>query len=190
MTIATTTGIEQLTGTYDIDAAHSSLEFATKHAMVATVRGRFSDFTGTLHLDGAHPERSRAEVTINADSLDTRNEQRDAHLRSPDFFDVERYPAITFRSTRAARGKHDDEYVLWGDLTIKGTTREVELRITFTGTSVGLEGDTRVGFEGETAVNRKDWGLNWNVALEAGGFLVSDKVKLSLDVAAVRRAGA
>lgn len=188
MTTTATTGLEQLTGTYDVDASHSSLEFATKHAMVTTVRGRFSDFDGTLHLDGADPERSRAEVTIKVDSLDSRSEQRDAHLRGADFFDVENYPTITFTSTRAARGRHEDEFVLWGDLTIKDVTREVELAITFTGTSVDPWGGSRVGFEGQTQVNRKDWGLNWNVALEAGGFLVSEKVKLTLDIAAVKRA--
>ena len=187
-TTATTTGLEQLTGTYDIDASHSSLEFATKHAMVTTVRGRFADFEGTLHLDGANPESSRAEVRIKVDSLDSRSEQRDTHLRSADFFDVETYPEITFKSTRAARGRKDDEYVLWGDLTIKDVTREVELNLTFAGTSVDPWGGTRVGFEGVTTVNRKDWGLSWNVALETGGFLVSEKVKLTLDIAAVKRA--
>jgi polyisoprenoid-binding protein YceI len=178
---------DQLTGTYDIDPAHSSLEFAAKHAMVATVRGRFSDFTGVLNLDAEQPERSSAEVRIVVDSLDSRSEQRDAHLRSADFFHVEEHPEITFRSTRAARGKHDDEYVLLGDLTIKGTTREVELKLEFTGAAVDPWGKQRVGFEGEAVVNRKDWGLTWNVALEAGGLLVSEKVRLKLDIAAVKR---
>ena len=176
-----------LTGTYDIDASHSSLEFAAKHAMVTTVRGRFGDFSGTLHLDAEDPSRSTAEVTIDVASLDTRSDQRDEHLRGDDFFDVAKYPTITFTSTRAARGKDDDEYRLWGDLTIRGVTREVELEITFTGSAVDPWGKTRAGFEGRTTVNRKDWGLTWNVALEAGGILVSDKVKLSLDVAAVKR---
>jgi polyisoprenoid-binding protein YceI len=189
MTTSATTALEQLTGTYDIDAAHSSLEFAAKHAMVTTVRGRFSDFSGTLYLDGANPESSRAEVTIKVASLDSRSDQRDEHLRGADFFDVETYPEITFKSTRAAAGKDDDEYRLWGDLTIKGVTREVELVLTFTGSAQDPWGGQRVGFEGRTTVNRKDWGLNWNVALEAGGLLVSEKVKLSLDIAAVKRAG-
>jgi polyisoprenoid-binding protein YceI len=188
MTSTTTTGLEQLTGTYDIDASHSSLEFAAKHAMVTTVRGRFSDFSGTITLDGANPASSSAEVTIKVDSLDSRSEQRDEHLRSADFFDVEKYPEITFRSTRAAAGKDDGEYRLWGGLTIKGVTREVELVLTYTGSAVDPWGGQRVGFEGRTTVNRKDWGLSWNVALEAGGLLVSEKVKLNLDVAAVKRA--
>jgi polyisoprenoid-binding protein YceI len=187
MTTTATTGLEQLTGTYDIDASHSTLEFAAKHAMVTTVRGRFGDFSGTLHLDGADPARSRAEVTIKVDSLDSRSDQRDAHLRSADFFDVETYPEITFTSTRAAAGKGDGEYRLWGDLTIKGVTREVGLELAFTGSAVDPWGGNRVGFEGRTTVNRKDWGLSWNVALEAGGILVGEKVKLSLDIAAVKR---
>lgn len=192
MTTATgLTGIDlaQLTGTYDIDPAHSGLEFRAKHAMVTTVRGRFSEFEGLLHIDAENPENSRGEVRIVVNSVDTRSEQRDTHLRSADFFDVEQYPEITFTSTRASRGKRDGEFVLWGDLSIKGVTREVELDLEFTGAAVDPWGNLRVGFEGETTVNRKDWGLNWNVALEAGGLLVSEKVKLKLDVSAVKRAG-
>ena len=188
MTATTTaTTLEQLTGTYDIDPGHSSLEFAAKHAMVTTVRGRFADFSGVLHLDGSDPSRSTAEVTIDVDSLDTRSDQRDEHLRSADFFDVASFPQITFRSTRAAAGKRDGEYRMWGDLTIRGVTREVELELTFTGTAQDPWGKTRAGFEGKATVNRKEWGLTWNVALEAGGILVSDKVRLNLDIAAVKR---
>jgi polyisoprenoid-binding protein YceI len=187
MSTTATTGLEQLTGTYDIDPGHSSLEFAAKHAMVATVRGRFSDFSGVLHLDGTDPSKSTAEVAIKVDSIDSRSDQRDEHLRSADFFDVAKHPEITFRSTRAAAGKDDGEYVLWGDLTIKGVTREVELTLGYTGTAQDPWGKTRVGFEGRTTVNRKDWGLSWNVALEAGGLLVSEKVKLTFDIAAVKR---
>jgi polyisoprenoid-binding protein YceI len=187
MSTTATTGLEQLTGTYDIDPSHSSLEFAAKHAMVTTVRGRFSDFTGTINLDGTDPSKSSAEVTVKLASLDSRSDQRDEHLRGADFFDIETYPEMTFKSTRAAAGKHDGEYVLWGDLTIKGVTREVELELTYTGTAQDPWGGQRVGFEGHATVNRKDWGLNWNVALEAGGILVSEKVKLNLDIAAVKR---
>ena len=187
MTVQTTQALDTLTGTWDIDPAHSSLEFAAKHAMVTTVRGRFGDFTGVLHLDAADPAKSTAEVTIDVDSLDTRSGQRDEHLRSADFFDVANHPRITFRSTRAAAGKRDDEYRMWGDLTIRGVSREVELELTFTGSAQDPWGKTRAGFEGRTTVNRKDWGLTWNVALEAGGILVGDKVRLSLDVAAVKR---
>jgi polyisoprenoid-binding protein YceI len=156
--------------------------------MVTTVRGRFSDFSGAIHLDGTDPSKSTAEVTIQVGSLDSRSDQRDEHLRGADFFDVATYPEMTFRSTRAAAGKRDGEYVLWGDLTIKGVTREVELELTYTGAAQDPWGGQRVGFEGHATVNRKDWGLNWNVALEAGGILVSEKVKLNLDIAAVKRA--
>lgn len=190
MTTPTTTaatGLAALTGTYDIDPTHSSLEFATKHAMVTTVRGRFSDFDGVLHLDGNDPTKSSAEVNIRVASLDSRSTDRDNHLRGADFFDVEKHPEMTFRSTRAALGDDENEYRLWGDLTIRGVTREVELQLTFTGTAVDPWGKQRVGFEGHATLNRKDWGLTWNVALEAGGLLVSDKVKLNLDIAAVRR---
>lgn len=187
MTTTASTGLEALTGTYDIDPTHSTLEFNAKHAMVTTVRGRFSDFTGTLYLDGANPENSRAEVRINVDSLDTRSAQRDEHLRSSDFFELATFPDITFTSTRAAKGKGDTQYVMWGDLTIRGVTREVQLDIEFTGHAVDPWGKTRVGFEATARVNRKDWGLNWNVALEAGGILVSEKVNLVLDIAAVKR---
>jgi polyisoprenoid-binding protein YceI len=187
MTTTATTGLEQLTGTYDIDPAHSGLEFAAKHAMVTTVRGRFSDFSGVLHLDGTDPSKSTAEVTIKVDSLDSRSGQRDEHLRSADFFDVATHPEITFRSTRAVIGKKDGEYRLLGDLTIKGVSREVELELLYTGSAQDPWGKTRVGFEGHTTLNRKDWGLSWNVALEAGGLLVSEKVRLNLDIAAVKR---
>lgn len=187
MTTTAATGLEQLTGTYDIDPSHSSLEFAAKHAMVTTVRGRFSDFSGVLHLDGSDPSKSRAEVTIKVDSLDSRSEQRDQHLRGEDFFDVANHPEITFKSTRAAAGKDEGEYRMWGDLTIRGVSREVELVLTFTGAAQDPWGGQRVGFEGHATVNRKDWNLNWNVALEAGGILVSEKVKLNLDIAAVKR---
>ena len=187
MTSPTVTTTDQITGTWDIDPAHSSLEFAAKHAMVTTVRGRFSDFTGTLHLDAEDPARSTAEVIIKVDSLDSRSGQRDEHLRSADFFDVANHPEITFRSTRAAAGKHADEYRMWGDLTIRGVSREVELEIAYTGAAQDPWGKLRAGFEGRTTVNRKDWGLTWNVALEAGGILVGEKVRLNLDVAAVKR---
>lgn len=186
-TATTATDLDQLTGTYDIDASHSSLEFAAKHAMVTTVRGRFGDFTGTLYLDAQDPSKSTAEVTIDVATLDTRSDQRDEHLRSADFFDVANHPQITFRSTRAAAGKNEDEYLMWGDLTIRGVAREVELAVTFTGVAQDPWGKQRAGFEAKTTVNRKEWGLTWNVALEAGGILVSDKVKLNLDIAAVKR---
>ena len=187
MTLTTETGLEQLTGTWEIDPGHSSLEFAAKHALVTTVRGRFSDFTGTLNLDGSNPERSSAEVSVQLASVDSRSAQRDEHLRGPDFFDVEKFPTMTFRSTGAELGDEPGSYVLTGDLTIRGVTREVRLDVAYNGSATDPWGNLRAGFEGKATINRKDWGLNWNAALEAGGFLVSDKIKLNLDIAAVKQ---
>ena len=181
----TTTITESLTGTYDLDPAHSRLGFVARHAMVTKVRGQFREFAGTLHLDEADPSSSTAEVTIQVASLTTAQEQRDEHLRGADFFDVERYPTITFRSTAAER-LGADTYRLTGDLTIRGVTRPVSIDFEHTGSAVDPFGNHRTGFEGRTQVNRKDWGLTWNVALETGGILVSDKVSLELDVSAVR----
>lgn len=186
MTTTTHTSTETVSGTYAIDPAHSRLGFAARHAMITTVRGQFRVFDGTITLDEEHPERSSASLDIDAASLTTEHDGRDTHLRSADFFDVEKYPKLTFASTRAE--KVDDEtFRMWGALTIRDTTHEVVLDLTHTGSSVDPWGGFRVGFEGASTVNRKDWGLTWNVALEAGGILVSDKVKLELDVSAVKQ---
>jgi polyisoprenoid-binding protein YceI len=183
----TTTETTTITGDYDIDPAHSRIGFAAKHAMVATVRGQFPTFTADVHLDDQDVSKSTARLTIQTADVTTGNADRDAHLRNADFFDVERYPTITFVSTAAER-VDDDEFVLHGDLTIKGVTKPVSINFEKTGTSVDPWGNNRVGFEGKARVNRKDWDLTWNVALEAGGILVSDKVTLEFDIAAVRRA--
>jgi polyisoprenoid-binding protein YceI len=175
-----------LTGTYDLDPAHSRIGFATKHAMVATVRGQFTEFTGTAYLDEEHPEQSTAHVEIRTASINTGNEQRDGHLRTGDFFDVETHPSIVFDSTKVEQ-LGGDRYRLHGDLTIKGVTRPVSVDWDFSGTSPDPWGGFRAGFEGATTINRKDWGLTWNVALETGGILVGDKVKLEFDIAAVKR---
>ena len=187
MTVTADTGLDQLTGTWDIDASHSSLGFSAKHAMVTTVRGRFADFAGQLRLDGTQPDRSRADVTVQLGSVDTNSEGRDEHLRSPDFFDVASHPTMSFSATRA-EAKGDGEYRLYGDLSIRGVTREVALDITYNGAVIDPWGNLRAGFEGATTINRKDWGLTWNAALEAGGILVSDKVKIRLDISAVKQA--
>jgi polyisoprenoid-binding protein YceI len=175
-----------LTGTYDIDPSHSRLGFAARHAMVATVRGGFKVYSGEVYLDEAQPDNSWAKVEIDVASIDTGNADRDAHLRTPDFFDIENHPTITFVSTKAEK-VDDDVYTLIGDLTINGKTNPVAVDFELTGTSTDPWGGFRVGFEGKATVNRRDWGLAWNVALDKGGVLVSEKVKLEFDVAAVKR---
>jgi polyisoprenoid-binding protein YceI len=184
----TSTDLPTLSGDYTIDPAHSRLGFVARHAMVTKVRGQFRELEGTLHLDAENPSASSAEVTVQVGSIDTQNADRDAHLRSADFFDAERWPTITFTSTSAEQ-MSDDHYRLTGDLTIRGTTKPATLDLEFTGAVRDPFGNLRLGFEGSTVVNRRDWGLDWNMALDTGGLLVSEKVTLELDVAAVRPLG-
>jgi polyisoprenoid-binding protein YceI len=176
----------ELNGTWDIDPVHSTVGFTAKHAMVATTRGNFSTFTGGATIDVDTPESSVLWVDIDAATVSTGNEQRDGHLKSADFFHVEAHPHIAYKSTSV---KLDgDEAITLGDLTIAGTTHPVEVRWEFGGISKDPYGNTRAGFEGSATLNRKDWGLVWNAAIETGGFLVSDKIKLVLEIAAVKRA--
>jgi polyisoprenoid-binding protein YceI len=182
---ASTTLSRDLTGDYTIDPAHSRLGFVARHAMVTKVRGQFSRFEGTIHADAEDPSRSSASVTIDVSSVDTGNEMRDNHLRTNDFFDVEKYPNITFAST-AIRQTGPTTFEVTGDLTIRGVTRSVTFELEFTGAVKDPFGNDRIGFEGSLVVNRKDFGVNWNAPLEAGGVLVSEKVTLELDVAAIR----
>lgn len=176
----------ELTGTWDIDPVHSTVGFTAKHAMVATTRGHFTVFTGGATIDAENPANSTLWVDIDADSVTTGNEQRDGHLRSTDFFKVVEHPHITFRSTSV---KADgDEVITSGDLTVAGVTHPVEVTWEFNGVSRDPYGNTRSGWDGTATLNRRDWGLVWNAALETGGFLVSDKIKLVLEIAAVKRA--
>ena len=174
-----------LSGDYTFDAAHSRVGFAARHAMVSKVRGAFTEFDGTLHIDVENPKQSKVTITIQAKSVDTRNQMRDDHLRSNDFFDMENHPEITFVSTDVEQTS-DTEFTLVGDLTIKGTTKPVSIPFEYTGGVVDPWGNDRVGFEGSVVVNRHDWNVNWNTALEAGGVLVSDKVTLEFEIAAVK----
>jgi len=176
---------EDLSGTYTLDPTHTRLGFVARHAMVTKVRGQFNEFAGVLQIDAADPAKSSAEVTIQVDSVTTGSGDRDNHLRTNDFFDVPNFPTWTFRSTSAER-VGDDTYRLTGDLTIKDTTRPISIDFEHTGSAKDPWGNTRIGFEGRTTVNRKDWGIGWNVALEAGGVLVGEKVTLELDVSAVK----
>jgi polyisoprenoid-binding protein YceI len=176
-----------LTGTYDIDAAHSRLGFVARHAMVTKVRGSFTEFEGHLNIDGKEPAKSGGEVKIKAASIHTGQDQRDEHLRSNDFFDMPNHPEITFQSTRVEH-VDGDEYKVTGDLTIKGVTKEITLDAEYTGAALDPMGNNRVGLELHGQVNRKDWGISWNASLETGGVLVSDKITLDIDISAIKRA--
>ncbi len=185
--MSTLTSGRLVTGTYTIDPAHSRLGFVARHAMVTKVRGAFNEFDATATIDGENLERSSVSVTIKVDSIDTRNEQRDGHLRSNDFLDIENHPEITFVSTHVVP-VDDDVIRISGDLTIKGVTKPVSIDFAYEGTAVDPFGNERIGFEGSVAINRKDWGITWNAALEAGGVLVSDKVTLEFEISAIKSA--
>src|SRR4051794_22243464 len=188
MTTATTPALTELTGTYTLDPAHSRIGFVARHAMVTKVRGAFNEFEGTATLDGANPASSSAQVTISAASIDTRNAQRDEHLRSNDFLAMNEYPQITFSST-GARQVGDSTFELTGDLTIKGVTNQITVPFSFEGVAKDPFGNLRAGFEGAVTINRKDYGITWNAALETGGVLVSDKVTLEFEISAIKPAG-
>jgi len=187
MSTASAPALTDLTGTWTLDPAHTRIGFVARHAMVTKVRGSFNEFEGTAAFDGANPANSHAEVTIKAASIDTRNAQRDEHLRSNDFLAMQEHPEITFTST-GARQVDDTTFELTGDLTIRGVTKSVTIPFTFEGAAKDPFGNLRAGFEGSVAINRKDWGVNWNAALEGGGVLVSDKVTLEFEVSAIKNA--
>jgi polyisoprenoid-binding protein YceI len=169
-----------------IDASHSTAEFAVKHMMVSTVKGRFKNVSGTLSIDETNPDRSSIEAAIDVASVDTGVEQRDEHLRSDDFFNAAQYPQIMFRSTGVS-GK-EDAWKLEGDLTIRDVTRPVVLDVEFEGRGKDAYGGERAGFTATTKINRKDFGINWNGLIEAGGVVVADAVKITLNIEAVLQA--
>jgi polyisoprenoid-binding protein YceI len=179
-----TTAVDDITGDYVLDVTHTRIGFSARHAMVTTVRGQFAEFEGTAHVDTANPSASSAKVDIRAASITTGQADRDAHLRSADFFDVETFPELTFVATGVARVDAATRTVT-GDLTIKGVTNPVSIDFESTGSARDPFGNLRVGFEGSTTINRRDWGLTWNAALETGGVLVSEKIKLEFDVSAI-----
>ncbi|MBD0695629.1 YceI family protein [Streptomyces sp. CBMA123] len=181
-----TVSLPDLTGDYVLDPAHSRIGFVARHAMVTKVRGAFHQFEGTAHLDGADPSRSTGQVVIKAESIDTGVEQRDQHLRANDFLDAPTFPEITFRSTSVA-AKSDTEFRVTGDLTIKDTTRSIDIDFEYTGNAVDPYGNLRVGLEGSVTISRKDYGVTWNAALEGGGVLVGDKVVLEFDISAIKQ---
>ncbi|MEV7772787.1 YceI family protein [Kitasatospora sp. NPDC086791] len=179
--------LSHLTGDWAIDTTHSEIGFSVRHAMVTNVKGRFTEYDGKLHLDGATPHNSSADLVIKVASIDTNQAQRDEHLRTGDFFAADTFPEIRFRSTSTEQ-LDADTYRMTGELTIKDTTRPVVLDLEFTGSATDAYGAERVGFEGKTVVDRTDFGLTYNAALETGGVLIGEKVKLSFDISAVKAA--
>ena len=179
------TVLTQAATTWQVDPTHSHVEFSVRHLMIATAKGRFAELTGTLTGDDSNPEHAAIELTIPAASIDTREPQRDAHLRSADFFDADQHPQIRFRSTRVSRVR-DDIFDVDGDLTIRGITRPVALTVHRGGHARDPWGNERVAYSTTTKISRKDFGLNWNQVLETGGVVVGDEVTVSIDLEFVR----
>jgi len=190
MTAAVTTSDTATTTTWNLDASHTLVEFSAKHMMITTVKGRFADVRGSITIDAAHPEASTVEVELGAASIDTRSEQRDQHLRSADFLDVENFPTVTFKSRRieGAQANAGTSFRVVGDLTIRGVTRDVTLDATFEGEGRDPWGGTRASFSATGKIDRRDFGLTWNAALETGGVLVSNDIKIVIEAQAIRAA--
>lgn len=179
--------LAELSGTYVIDPTHSRIGFVARHAMVTKVRGSFNEFEGEAQLDFDNPAASTASLTIEVASIDTRNPQRDEHLRTNEFFDAPRFPQIRFTAT-GVRPLGDERYLLEGDLTIKDVTRPVSIEFSYEGAARDPYANLRVGFEGTTTINRSEWGVSFNAALETGGVLVSEKIVLEFEISAIRQA--
>ena len=183
VTEAASVAVDDISGDYAIDPSHTRIGFSARHAMVTKVRGHFDQFEGNAHVDTTTPANSSVNVTIEAASVTPGNEQRDGHLKTPDFFDIANYPQITFVSTSVERD--GSEWDITGDLTINGVTKSVTIPFEETGSAKDPFGNTRVGFEGDVTIDRTEWNLSFNAALETGGVLVSEKVKLEFDVSAI-----
>jgi polyisoprenoid-binding protein YceI len=171
---------------WKIDSAHSEITFAVRHMMISNVRGRFEDFTGTVEFDEENPENSSVEVKIEAASINTREEDRDNHLRSPDFLNAEQYPYLTFKSTRIEQTSPNSGRI-YGDLTIRDVTREVVLDVDYAGKVQSPFGTESAGFSATTKINRRKWGLEWNVALETGGVLVGEEIKIFIELELIKQ---
>ena len=170
---------------FQIDASHSTIQFSVRHMMVSKARGTFDKWSGSVNLNPEHPEQTTVDITIEADSINTKDAQRDGHLKSPDFFAVEQYPTITFKSTSVeVTGKESAK--LYGDLTIRGVSKPAVLAVEFQGSAKSPWGTTNYGFNGTTKINREDWGLNWNAALESGGWLVGKEVQIDIELELVQ----
>ncbi|MDX3455953.1 YceI family protein [Streptomyces sp. ME02-8801-2C] len=187
VTTAVAPELAALTGDYTIDPSHTTIGFVARHAMVTNVKGSFKEFEGTLHLDGTDPSASTASLDIKMDSIDTGSAGRDGHLKSADFFRTDEFPTMTFRSTKA-ESLGGEDYRITGDLEILGTIKQISIDLEFNGAAKDPFGNERVGFEGKAEILRSEWGLTWNAALETGGVLVSDKIKLNFDISAIRNA--
>ncbi len=172
--------------TWKIDYSHSTIEFVARHLMIARVRGQFDKFTGDVNLDEANPANTTVSVKVETASINTREQNRDAHLRSADFFDSENTPYLTFES-RKVEVLDDNHAALTGDLTIRGTTRPITLKVEYNGRAISPWGTESAGFSASTRINRKDWGLNWNKALETGGVLVGDDVDINIELEVVKQ---
>ena len=172
---------------WQLDKAHSGINFSVRHMMISAVRGRFEEFDGTFDLNEADPSQSKIEVQIQAASINTRDAQRDGHLKSPDFLDVEKYPTLSFKSKRIERVGSENVRLV-GDLTIKDVTKEVVLDVEYAGQAKSPWGTINAGFTAKTKINRKDWGLTWNVALETGGVLVGEEITISIELEIVKQA--
>jgi polyisoprenoid-binding protein YceI len=183
---AATVALADVSGDYTIDVAHTRIGIRARHAMVTTVRGAFTDFAGEAHLDTLKPQASSVSIRIRTASVDTGQADRDAHLRSPDFLDVERFPEMVFASTEV-EPVDEETYEVTGDLTIRDVTRPVTVEFTLTGSAKDPFGNTRVGFEGALAIKRSDWELTWNTVLDTGGVLVSDRIQVEFDVSAIKQ---
>lgn len=171
---------------WQIDLAHSQIQFSVRHMMISKVRGRFKSFNGSVELDEQNPSNSSVEVQIEAASIDTENTDRDVHLKSPDFLDAAQFPYLTFKSKRVEQSDASNGKII-GDLTIRGVTNEVVLDVEFAGKAKSPWGTTSAGFSAETKINRKDWGLTWNVGLETGGILVGEEITISIEVEVVEQ---
>jgi polyisoprenoid-binding protein YceI len=181
MTATLAQPINEIATKWQIDQAHSNVEFAVRHLMISNVKGRFGDIAGAITLDPENPRSALVDVTLQTASIDTRQEQRDAHLRSADFLDVEKWPTITFRGKRVD-GDTDSEFRLYGDLTIRDVTRPIVLDVTKEGEGADPWGNQRTAFSATTKINRRDFGLTYNMALETGGVVVGEEIKISVDV--------
>ncbi|WP_248123837.1 YceI family protein [Micrococcus lacusdianchii] len=181
------TSLAELAGTWTLDPEHTRIGFSARHAMVTKVRGAFNDVAGTLVIDPRGLEHSHVSVTATAESIDTRNENRDEHLRSRDFFDVATYPGITFRSTSIVE-RGDWSFLVVGDLTLRGVAHEVIVPLELVGVDVDPFGLTRAGLEGSRRVDRRQWGLEWNTPLDSGGVLISERITLEFELSLIRDA--